>query len=309
MLVPITRSRRSARHLRLIHGRRAALVGLVAAMVPSSLAVGIPNAPVKTWVPDGQVMSITPGAGSTAYVAGYFDQVGPQTGGSALIDGGTGVASTAWPTIVGDVYAVTPDGAGGWYVAGSFDRVGAEAIRNLAHIGADKTVDATFAPNPDGVVRSVVTKGTDVIIGGDFFVVAGQPRARLASVTAAGSLNAWNPGANGAVGALVVQGSTVYAGGSFTAISGSPRSYLAALDASSGSLIGWGGTPSGPVHALALSGTTLFVGGDFSTMNGQSAPSIAALTAATGASLAGWSHNFYYWMVMCGYFAATIPAS
>ena len=55
---------------------------------------------------------------------------------------------TRWPDVVGtEVRSVISDGCGGWYVGGTFTGVGNNiGFSNVAHIAANKTVDATWVP-------------------------------------------------------------------------------------------------------------------------------------------------------------------
>ncbi len=242
----------------------------------------------KTWVTDGSVSAIAT-AGPTTYIGGYFSYVGPNTGSFAAISEATGLALLPYLTIEGEVVTVVPDGSGGWYIGGSFTRVGGIERNRIAHILSDNSLDTSWNPNANGVVRVLAVSGDVVYAGGYFASIGGQGRNYIAALDAStGAATSWNPNANCQVNALAVSGETVYAGGCFRRIGGKKRSRIAALDATSGEATSWNPDPSEPyydyvmVNALALSGQTVYVAGSFKSIGGQARTGIAALDAVTG---------------------------
>ncbi len=234
------------------------------------------------WETDGIVQCVAR-SGSTLYVGGQFEYVGPHTGGLAVIDAGPGTPSTGWPVIRGRVTAIAPDGAGGWFVGGSFTKVAGLARQNLAHLRADHSVDP-WAPSVSGTV-SVIAVGNGVVyVAGQLYQVGGQPRQYLAALDAAsGTLLAWNPNPNGTVSALAVLAGTVVVGGGFTQIGGQARNYLATVDAATGSATSWNpNVAGGAVGVMVLAGSTLYVGGGFSSIGGLARSALAAIDPATG---------------------------
>src|SRR6185503_20009842 len=85
---------------------------------------------------------------------GDFQRVGPPTGGGAITDRTTGALAIHALAVRGAVLAVVPDGSGGWFVGGYFTSIRGVARDNLAQIDASGNVTA-FAPNPNGIVRSL----------------------------------------------------------------------------------------------------------------------------------------------------------
>ena len=78
---------------------------------------------------------------------------------------------------------------------------------------------AASFPKVNNVINAVAADGFGGwYIGGDFTTVGGLARNRLAHITAAGTVDAWNPNADNSVWALAVSGSTVYVGGNFTTL-------------------------------------------------------------------------------------------
>ncbi|MGW5188371.1 fibronectin type III domain-containing protein [Kribbella sp. NPDC004138] len=156
----------------------------------------------------------------------------------------------------------------------------------------DRTTGAPtrFAPTVNGPVWSVATSpdGKRVVIGGDFTVVDGVARSRVAMFdVGTGKLVAgWDPAVNYRVAALKVTGSTVYLGGSFGSVDKVTRHRIAAVSLSTGALQPWDPDADDDVHAIELStdGTRVFVGGGFVEIGGRSSHSLAMLSPATGAA-------------------------
>jgi len=176
-----------------------------------------------------------------------------------------------------------------------------EVVRNnlLAYNLTTGVLDASFNPNLNGVVRSLVASadGTRLYAGGFFTAVGGVTRYRLAAFdTASGALvSSWAPTANASVKSLAVYGDTIYAGGVFTSVSGVARNQMAAFAASNGAVRAWSGNPAGgAVNAITVSpdGTKVLIGGSFTSYNNSTSPGygLAATDSVTGASLP-WAMN------------------
>src|SRR5215218_1660736 len=126
----------------------AALAALLAASSLGLAATPAAAAPIDTaprvlpQFGDGEVRA-TAQIGNRVYVAGSFRRVGPlRTGSAGVANATTGAFEAGFPTVDGMVNAVVPDGAGGWYLGGDFEVVGGLYRQNLAHVGADGSVDA-----------------------------------------------------------------------------------------------------------------------------------------------------------------------
>ncbi len=147
-------------------------------------------------------------------------------------------------------------------------------------------------PQVNGTVEACIPDGVGGwYIGGNFTMVGGVARNRIAHILADGSVDAaWDPNANSTVYALAVSGSTVYAGGQFSTIGGQTRNRIAALSTTTGLATAWNPNASSWVNALAVSGTAVYAGGDFTTIGGQTRNRIAALDTATGLATA-WNPN------------------
>lgn len=157
---------------------------------------------------------------------------------------------------------------------------------------------ATLNPVPgtsyqaNGRVRTIVTVGSTVYLGGSFTSLrpAGAPagsgevaRSRLAAVDRdTGALLPWNPGADRDVYVLAVApgAGTLYVGGYFTKVGGVARKRLAAVDASTGAVTSWAPSANGKVYALTALGSRVYLGGTFTTVNGQPRTRLAAVSLA-----------------------------
>ncbi|TCC27161.1 fibronectin type III domain-containing protein [Kribbella speibonae] len=169
--------------------------------------------------------------------------------------------------------------------------VGDVARKYFAVFDRTTGVPTRFAPQVNGQVWSVATSpdGRRVVIGGDFTVVDGVPRSRVAMFdVASGKLVAgWDPVVNYRVAALKISSDTVYLGGSFGSVDKVARSRVAAVSLNSGALQAWSPNANDDVHAIELStdGKRAFVGGGFTRIGGRDVHALAMVNAATGAAL------------------------
>ncbi|HXJ73101.1 MAG TPA: hypothetical protein VNM37_09610, partial [Candidatus Dormibacteraeota bacterium] len=150
-----------------------------------------------------------------------------------------------------------------------------------------------FDLHPDGAVRALTLDENTLFIGGEFNLVDGQARTRLAAF----DLNTrvllpWAPEANGGVSNIVVAGDSVYVGGFFTTMGGQPRNNIAALDRATGIATSWNPNANGVVRAMALLNDRLIVGGFFNSIGGQLRNGLASLYVNVSANNAtGWDPN------------------
>jgi len=267
-------------------------IGLAAAQ-----ATSVPDAALDDLNAGGIVYSIAASA-DTLYIGGNFTSVGGTThNGLAAIDRSTGTVITAWDPGLDSpatVYALALSADGKTlYVGGSFASFGSGATsrNNIAAIDTQTgAVIGAWDPDADGVVRALALApgGVTLYAGGDFSLVGGAARARLAAISIATEVAApWNPGADATVRTLAVSpdGARVYVGGDFLIVDGQVRRRLAALLATSGAATAWNpdidpGIAGGKgVYALALTtdGETLYIGGEFNNVDGAARSRIAAL--------------------------------
>jgi hypothetical protein len=272
------------------------VAGLVVLLLLSSAGIGLAQTlQTSLWTTDGSVLSIV-SDGSTVYVGGGFNYVGPATGSAVAIDASTGAVQQPYPRVTNTladftvVRAVAPDGSGGWYLGGDFTSVRGVARNYLAHLDAAGNLTA-WNPNPNNTVTTLVVSGGTVYAGGTFTSIGGQTRNRIAALDpVTGAATAWDPDANGQVDALAVSAGTVYAGGSFTAMGPSARNRIAALNAMTGAADAWNPNADGPVYTLVVAGGLVYAGGSFANIGGQPRGRIAALDPISGAA-SPWNPN------------------
>jgi hypothetical protein len=264
---------------------RAVAGGAVAGRVSQAASNEVGTRP-DIIVPDGAVMAVSHDATSgVTYLGGQFTRLGLNTGYGVPLNPDTGYPA-AFPPVsnsggAGLVFATAADGAGGYYIGGVFDTVGGETRGNLAHILADGTLDAAWAPSTNVLVTALAVSGDTVYVGGYFTAITDsfgtQTRNRLAAIDSSGNVTSWDPQANNDVNTIAVSGSMVYVGGRFTSFGGgaTARNRLAAFDTSSLSPevpTSWDPSASSVVSTIAVSGNMVYVGGYFTSFGGGAYP-------------------------------------
>lgn len=237
--------------------------------------------------PNGEVYAIHQ-KGNTVYYGGDFNNVGPVTGSSSLVDGTSGAPNIAFPRVYGTVNVSMPDGGGGWYIGGNFTRVGNYVINNLAHIKSDNTVDLAFKPQPNAAVYSLLMNGSYLYAGGAFTTVKGLANNYLVKLDRAnGDPLFWNAFCNNTVRSLAFYTDKLIVGGDFTSIGGATRNRLAAVDTTFIQTTTWNPNPNGAVYKVFVNGSKLYVGGDFTNI------ATVAKSRGAGFSLPGFTIDPY----------------
>src|SRR5664279_4597638 len=222
--------------------------------------------------------------GGTVYVGGSFANARPAGAAPGTnqipranvlaYDLSTGALNTAFaPTTNAQVLSVaaSPDGSR-VYIAGDFTSVsGATRDRVAAFDTATGALIASFAPNVNAGVKTIIATNDRVYIGGGFTTVNGTARTRLAAVRASdGALLDWTPSADDNVNAMVLtpDGSKVIVGGAFANVSGVPAYGLAAVDSASGTVLPWAANqtvrdagPNSAILGLSADGTNIYGNG------------------------------------------------
>src|ERR1051325_1791140 len=102
----------------------AALIAALALVTAASAQSSVPSfgpPVVEGSGTDGTVLAMAR-SGETLYIGGSFSYVGPDTGGSCVIDATTGPRPGPLAAVRGTVQAVASDGASGWLVGGQLER-------------------------------------------------------------------------------------------------------------------------------------------------------------------------------------------
>lgn len=241
----------------------------------------------NTYVPNNVVRAVAVNNGIT-YIGGDFTQLGPYTGSGVPISGSTGIPAANYPKVNGQVHAVVADGKGGWYIGGSFTMVGDVALKKLAHISADGTVDQSWQPNPDNYdhntcISALAMQNGNLYAGGNFTEICGdKTRMNIVAFDSSGNIiSSWKPPLNNPpatiVPAVVNGKSLLYVGGG---------GYITALNASNGTKDpNWNSTIAiSTVSAIAVNTNTniVYVGGLF-RYGTPTATYLIALNTSNGA--------------------------
>jgi outer membrane protein assembly factor BamB len=260
--------------------------------VPRALAAGLPTTASSPSVVVGAQSVLR--VGNAVYVAGV-SRVAPPTGSAVVVSTAKGQAEPIRAQVAGGpVWAAVPDGGGGWYIGGSFTSVGGVLRSGLAHLLADGSLDAAFAPPELGEVRALALDGGRLYVGGV------EPLAAAPSFLA--FLSALDPATGGVLVSYQLPSRTVVddesplsgvvalaAGNGRVVAAFNGDNGIAAYNETSGARL-WSrpGTPSyspgGGPAALAVVAGRLLIGGEISTPSGR--VYLQELDPATGALLA-----------------------
>jgi hypothetical protein len=225
--------------------------------------------------PNGEVYTIHRN-GNTIYYGGDFNSAGYPSGSSAIIDGSSGNSNISFPRVFGTVNVTLPDGNGGWYIGGNFTRIGNYAIKNLAHINPNNTVDLNFKPEPNATVLTLILNGSYLYAGGFFTTIKGLTNNYIVKLDKYnGDPIFWNAFCNNVVRTMALYTDKIIVGGDFSSIGGLTRNRLATIDTNFVQATTWDPNPNAAVYKVFVNGTKLYVGGDFTN--------IAAVAKSRGA--------------------------
>ncbi|WP_354178700.1 PKD domain-containing protein [Arthrobacter sp. UYP6] len=127
----------------------------------------------------------------------------------------------------------------------------------------------------------------EVIVGGSFTTVGGQPRSKLAVFnTSTGALKPFNTSIGGSVQTVYATASTLYVGGSFGKAGNQTRYNAAAYNRASGALLPWAPKTDDIVHGIvaAADNSRVVIAGRFQSLNDARKIGVGAVDGVTGAS-------------------------
>src|SRR3989337_746112 len=137
------------------------------------------------YAPERNSISRIVNIGNTAYIAGSFQNIGPNTAtGVVLNDEGSQLLTYKKWRINGPVYTSVPDGSGGYFIGGYFSRIGDSTRNNIAHISSNG-VPTDWKPVVDDYVAAMAINNDTLIVGGRFTLINGQSRNAFAMINAA----------------------------------------------------------------------------------------------------------------------------
>jgi hypothetical protein len=148
---------------------------LLSAAVSSLAAADEPNlsrmAQQSGWpnvIPDDGITALA-ASGRRLFLGGDFRRFGRPTSHFVVVDRSTGRINSGFPRVSGGSFvdAIVSDEHGGWFVGGRFTSVGGVPCPNLAHIRADRTLDAGWCTHPDSDVTSLALSGRTLYDLGD----------------------------------------------------------------------------------------------------------------------------------------------
>ncbi|HEX7518067.1 MAG TPA: hypothetical protein VF345_12390 [Chthoniobacterales bacterium] len=190
------------------------------------------------------------------------------------------------PSAYVDSIAVQADGkilAGGF-----FDSIGGQPRNDIARLDATTGLADSFNPNatgPNNTVRSIAVQADgQILVGGFFTSIGGQPRNNIARIDATtGLADSFNPNASGIVYAITVQpDGKILVGGDLTGIGGQTRGRIARLDATTGLADSFDPNASLGVYSIAVqTDGKILAGGTFTSIGGQTRNHIARLDPTT----------------------------
>ena len=187
--------------------------------------------------------------------------------------------------------AVMPDGR--IVVAGSFQKVGQTHQRYLLRLNPDRTLDASWQPDPDfDVRRLLVAPDGSLFVIGSFTHIGATLRINAAKFGSDGSLDpAWNPRGTG-INTLAWAGDgALLVGGAFTSLGGVAQPYLAKLSSSGTGAVdsAWRPVFDSAVNEIGVAADrSIFAAGPFMQVNGVARRALAKISA-DGTLDAGWT--------------------
>lgn len=258
-----------------------------------------PRSGIVSISPDGKQVIVTRAGGiqdmeingDTVYIGGTFSYISGVERNSlaaiaidgTLLNWNPDVRNRAGYAVNNQVYDIAFNG-NILYFAGNFGSVGGLTSVERNYVAAIDTAGVlqNWYPTVNNVVRSVTTEAGTVYLGGQFSSVNGESRMHLASISANGNLNTWNPNLSGNVDAFVdvtsmlANNGVVYVGGWFQTANGLARQNLAAI-ASDGTLLDWNPGTDDWVWSLSTSGSDIVVTGNFSQVGNKPISGLAKI--------------------------------
>lgn len=233
--------------------------------------------------PDGDIFAIESDA-NYVYIGGQFNNVGYPSDGLGVVTENSTVPKSNFPTFSGRVNVIISDGNGGYYVGGAFSE-------RLVKIKSDGSIDETFDLNPSSNVTMLKIIGNYLYIGGDFTLIDGISKWRLARM----DLNTnsidpnWGVNFNSTVFDIILDGNFAYVGGAFTTVDGQNLRAFAKLNANDGSLVnGFDIDINNNITQIEVLGNELLIAGRFGVIQGVFMSGLVRVDKTTGLLNQSW---------------------
>jgi hypothetical protein len=212
---------------------------------------------------DGSVLPWDPGVDDTVraidlvcdtvYLGGRFTNVGGKEHRRIAAVRAADASVTDWaPGDLGVVHTIVDDGSS-LYVGGDFLTMGSAIRRGLAKIDLATGTTTPWNPTPGGspIVRALALSpdGRTVYAAGEFLMMDGKPRQRLAAIDAASgdvATDSWDPSLDDRAFVLTTSGDAIYVGGEFRQTSTAMQQGFASFNAA--------GAASGPTPRIGCPG-------------------------------------------------------
>jgi len=191
--------------------------------------------------------------------------------GLAVVSAAAALQPAVDATLPGQVEAIVALPAGGAIVGGTFNTAGGVERNDLLRLQPDGSLDASWNPDPNGTVYSLVARGGSIYASGLFSQIGGQAVNGLARLSDSGVADTtFTPAAFGS------QIAVDSAGNVYALLNGGLTRILpnGSTDA------GWTPNPDSSVLSIAVDATDrLYAGGFFQHIGGQAIPYLARLHA------------------------------
>lgn len=252
---------------------------------------------VAPWNPDadGTVYALSV-SGSLVYVGGDFLNIGgtPRIGIAAIRrDDGVPLPwdLRANGTVLGIEVAEVQNRIYVWGDFSSLSPVNQSFFSGpyLALVNLNGVIQRSYAPSPNGAVFAAALSPEGLFIGGVFTAVGARPRAYLALIDSAGSLQGYTASPNAPVRALKISGEYLYVGGDFTQIAGVSRRGAAALFWQFSQASGWDPDVEGIVYDVHPTAAGIYLAGAFSVVKSQPRNNLARVDSL--GNLSAWNPN------------------
>jgi len=260
----------------------SAVVSLTVNFVAAdSLSLDIVNGQVNSLAlqPDGRIV-----VGGSFLASPYGGQINRYNLARLNADGSIQIGADADANNAVLALAISTNGS--IVLGGAFTTANGTARNYLARLDSSDwlgSLDSTFNPGPNGVVRCLALQADGaIIVGGDFTMLGGQPRSHIGRLLPDGSLDTtFNPGADGSVMSLAVQpDGKIVVGGAFQTLAAQPRAALGRLNANGSPDLVFNPGPNGAVNAVAIQPDgKILLGGSFTSFGGQPRSAIGRVNA------------------------------